>query len=161
MAQARSLSASELSQSPARSRPLSGRLARLGSRAALYAMIVIGAIFCLLPFTWQLSTALKTARDALVFPPIWMPNPIQWGNFVASMTIPGLPFGTFFANTIIITTLALTGNMVAAPIVAYSLARLRWPGRNQVFALVLATIMLPQQVTIIPQFILFKYFGWV
>jgi multiple sugar transport system permease protein len=137
------------------------RIAQLAGRILLYVVILAGAAGALLPFIWQLSTALKSARDDLVFPPIWIPAPPLWHNFYDSMTIPGLPFATFFANTIIITGLAMAGNIVTAPIVAYAFARLHWTGRDQLFALVLATIMLPAQVTIIPQFILFKEIGWV
>ena len=137
------------------------RLGRLAGRVVLYAIILIGAIGALLPFAWQLSTAVKSARDALVFPPIWIPSPVRLNNFYDSMTIPGLPFATFFANTVVITGLGMAGNLISAPIVAYAFARLRWKGRDRLFALVLATIMLPAQVTIIPQFILFKEIGWV
>jgi multiple sugar transport system permease protein len=137
------------------------RAVRVAGRVLLYLVILAGAAGALLPFIWQLSTALKSARDDLVFPPIWIPAPPLWHNFYDSMTIPGLPFATFFANTAVITGLAMAGNIVTAPIVAYAFARLRWTGRDQLFALVLATIMLPSQVTIIPQFILFKEIGWV
>jgi ABC-type glycerol-3-phosphate transport system permease component len=144
-------------------RPAAGtvRLSRQVGRLVLYAAIAVGAAGALLPFAWQVSTALKSARDALVFPPIWIPSPVHWGNFLASMTIPGLPFAIFFSNTIVITALGMAGNLTSAPIVAYAFARLRWTGRDRLFAVVLATIMLPAQVTIIPQFILFKELGWV
>lgn len=148
---------------PARRHPalLSRVTIRLIGRGSLYALLLLGAIACIVPFAWEVSTALKTAAAALAFPPRWIPAPAHWENFVAAMTIPGLPFATFFRNTLVITGLAMAGNLVTAPIVAYSFSRLRWQGRDLLFALVLATIMLPSQVTIIPQFILFKEVGWV
>jgi ABC-type glycerol-3-phosphate transport system permease component len=105
----------------------------------------------------MLSTSLKPAQQ--VFELNWIPDPIVWHNFKDALT--SAPFDTYFKNTLIITTLATLGAVVSSSLVAYSFARLRWPGRDLWFLLVLGTMMLPGIVTLIPQYILFAKLGWV
>ncbi|MGQ9555526.1 MAG: carbohydrate ABC transporter permease [Anaerolineae bacterium] len=139
----------------------SKRLSTAITRTATYLLLSIGAFFLLIPFAWMVSTALKEPGDALKFPPEWIPKPVVWHNFIEAVTLDYAPFGVFFKNTVIITFVAMFGQLLSASAVAFSFARLRWSGRDVLFMIVLATMMLPYQVTLIPVFILFKNLGWI
>lgn len=131
---------------------------RLGA-FVIHATLVTGSAIVLLPFVWMLSTSLKEPGAVFLFPPQFIPDPVVLRNYVEAMTV--IPFNVFFRNTAFITFLTLIGQVLSSSIVAYSFARLRWKGRDALFVLVLATMMLPRQVTLIPQFILFRYLGWI
>ncbi len=128
-------------------------------RAIVWALLLlIGSLF-LIPFFITLSDSLKAFRQVFAQPRIWIPIPPQWRNYVDIFLV--LPFFTFFKNTIMITALALFGQICSACLVGYSFARLRWPFRDTCFVLLLSTMMLPGQVTMIPIFLLFNKLGWV
>ncbi|NLT43507.1 MAG: carbohydrate ABC transporter permease [Anaerolineae bacterium] len=131
------------------------------TRTFTYIALVIGAFFLMIPFVWMVSTALKEPGDVLKFPPEWIPDPFVWTNFREAVTLPYAPMLVFLKNTVIITFVSMFGQLLSASMVAFSFARLRWWGRDVLFMIVLATMMLPSQVTMIPVFILFKELGWV
>ncbi|HLV80975.1 MAG TPA: carbohydrate ABC transporter permease [Chthonomonadaceae bacterium] len=135
------------------------RMLALLKAALIYAVLCAGAAVVLLPFLWMLSTALKPADQVLLFPPRWIPRPPRWGNFAEGWTT--LPFTLYLENTCLITVSVILGTLLTASMAAYSFARLRWPGRDLVFLLTLATLMLPAQVTMIPVFLLFRDLGWL
>ena len=112
-----------------------------------------------MPFLWMVSTSLKTPAAVFKIPTEWIPNPIVWANYPNAMTI--LPFGRFILNTAQITALAVVGATLSGSLAAFAFARLRWRGRNFMFVLVLTTLMLPFQVIMIPQFILFRELKWL
>lgn len=123
-------------------------------------IVLIGlGIVMMLPFLWLLTGSLKTEAEVFNWPPSIFPAVPQWSNYERGLTI--LPFNLFFRNTLIIAILATVGTTVSSSLVAFALARLRFPGRNALFAVVLSTMMLPGIVTLIPKFILFKQLGWV
>lgn len=124
-----------------------------------YLALLIGGIFVCLPFVWMISTSLKDEGSVFIFPPNWIPNPILWSNYSQALTV--LPFALFLRNTLITTLVPIIGVLISCSLTAYSFSRLRWPGRDICFVLVLATMMLPGQVTMIPKFILFRYLGWI
>lgn len=129
------------------------------SRAVTYTgLIVLGLAFAL-PLFWMVSTALKENEQVLVYPPEWIPSPAVWRNFPDAWSFS--PFNTYLKNTLIVTGVATFGQVVSASFVAYGFARMRFPGRDQLFMLLLATTMLPYIVTLIPQFILFRELGWI
>jgi len=131
----------------------------MGRAALIYVVLGAGAMVILLPFLWMVSTALKPAEQVLVYPPQWIPHPPRWSNFVEGWTT--LPFTLYLQNTCIITFSVILGTLLTASMAAYAFARLRWPGRDLIFLLTLATIMLPTQVTMIPVFLLFRNLGWL
>jgi ABC-type glycerol-3-phosphate transport system permease component len=131
---------------------------RLGQLAA-YILLTLGGIVMMVPFAWLVSSSLKSAQDVFLIPPEWIPSDPQWSNYKEVMD--RLPFFSYLRNTLIITFGALVGQVASAAISAYSFARLRWPGRDQIFAVILATIMVPYTVTLIPTFVLFNEFGWI
>ncbi|MBI2942315.1 MAG: carbohydrate ABC transporter permease [Chloroflexi bacterium] len=112
-----------------------------------------------LPFLWLISTSLKGPFEAYIFPPEWIPNPPHWENYPEVLT--KLPFGLYVRNTLTITLAALVGQVVTASMCAYAFARLRFPGRDAIFGIKLATMMLPSAVTLIPVYILFKELRWI
>lgn len=124
-----------------------------------YIILTVGAIVVSIPFLWMVSTSLKTLEDVWVIPPQWIPKPAIWKNYVDALTV--MPFLKYTINTLIITIGTIIGTLLSASLVAYGFSRLRFPGRDVLFVLLLATMMIPGQVTLIPTFILFKYLGWI
>lgn len=114
-----------------------------------------------LPFLWMLSTSLTARGMEFQVPPRWIPDPIVWGNYAEAIFRSGLPFPRFFVNTVIITLLNMVGVIFSSSFAGFGFARLRFPGRGVIFVLVLATMMLPGIVMLIPTYILFKTIGWV
>jgi len=125
-------------------------------------VLLLLAIFCVpfvAPLFWLISTALKTPEQVFIYPPVWIPNPPRFANFVEGWT--AAPFNRFFLNTLITTLIPMLGEVFVSAMVAYSFARVRWPGRDIVFSLCLATMLMPWVATFIPIFIEFKMLGWV
>ena len=112
-----------------------------------------------LPFIWLVSSSLKEERQIFQFPPTWIPNPVRWQNYVDALTYK--PFNIYLMNTMIIVTLNMIAIVGSASICAYGFARIKFPGRDFWFAIVLATMMVPYFVLMIPQFIIFSRLGWV
>ena len=128
-------------------------------RAVLYlAVIVIAAIF-FAPFLWTVATSLKDVSEVFVFPPTLFPQVPKPENYLR--IFEKVPFGLFYRNTIIVTLFATLGTVMSTTLVAYGFARKRFPGRNFLFLVVISTLMLPFEVTIIPQFLLFRELGWL
>ena len=135
------------------------RRAQIGHLLLHLALIAVGITF-LAPFAWLLSTSLKQSGTEFAYPPQWIPHPIVWSNYKTAL-VDVVPFFVYFKNTMIITVGATVGDVLMSAVVAYSFARLRWPGRNAMFMATLATLMLPSIVTIIPTFLLMRYLHWI
>ncbi len=110
------------------------------------------------PTLWMVSSSLKTQPEIFANPIVWIPAVPQWRNYVDAMQM--LPFATFAVNTFKISILTVLGVVLSSALVAYSFARLRWPGRDFFFGMLLGTMMLPEIITMIPMFIEFKTLGW-
>jgi multiple sugar transport system permease protein len=121
-------------------------------------LVVIGASMAI-PFLWMISTSLKNLAQAQVYPPVWIPDPPLWSNYVDVMT--RIPFPIFIVNSFKISILGVIGQVLSCSMAAYALSRLQFRGRNAFFVLLLSTLMIPYQVTMIPMFLIFKTFGWV
>jgi len=128
-------------------------------KTVLYIILISVGLVLVLPFLWMLSTSLKPSNQIFIFPPKWIPYPFKWSNYPEGWTI--LPFTTFLKNTTIITGLSVLGNLISCSLVAFAFARLRCHTRNFLFVLMLSTMMIPYQVIIIPQFIIFKTLNWI
>ena len=143
--------------------PVTGPTPKSGAgpwRAALsYAALSVGAVAMVIPFLWMLSTSLKTEMQAYRFPPIWIPDPIAWRNYPD--TWQALPFDLFFLNSALVSLVLTGGQLVTCSLGAFAFARLRFPGREQLFVLYLATLMIPFQVIMIPLFVLVSRMGWI
>jgi multiple sugar transport system permease protein len=123
-------------------------------------MILIGLSFVvLLPFFWMVSTSLKTKATMWQFPPQWIPDSPRWSNYVDAFSFA--PFSTYIMNTLTIELFVILGQVVSCTIVAYGFSRFRFRGREVLFMIMLATMLIPDQVTMIPLFLMFSKFGWV
>jgi len=125
----------------------------------LYIIVAILAVVFMFPFFWTMMSSLKSIQEISKFPPVWIPETLQWGNYNKTLTI--VPFMLWSYNSIFVVTLSTLGTVLSASLVAYSFARFRYRGRDVIFMITLGTMMLPAQVTLIPQFILFHKLGWI
>jgi ABC-type glycerol-3-phosphate transport system permease component len=123
----------------------------------IHALLLLGLVAVLMPIAWAISTSLKPYGELFVYPPVWIPIPPKWDNYPEALTF--LPFDLFFRNTALITGLDIAGKLLSCSIVAFSFSRLRWWGRDTLFLVMIATLMLPPQVTLIPQFVIWKELG--
>lgn len=133
-------------------------------QGVIYLLLAIGAVIVLLPFAWMVSTSLKTPEQLFNGRIDFIPNPAVPENYLnvwtsLSSIAPGMTFWRIIGNTLFITLLAMVGEIFSASIVAYGFARFRWRGRDVVFAIMLATIMLPSIITRIPGFLIWKEIG--
>lgn len=135
----------------------SGR--RTFTHCVTYLVLILIAVASLLPLVYMVSTSLKPTGMEYEFPIRWIPSPIVWQNYPKAFT--SVPTLIFLKNTLIITAVSLVGEVLTASLVAYGFARLRFPGRDFLFALMLSTLMLPYIVVMIPLFVVFRYLGWI
>ncbi|MBN1563880.1 MAG: carbohydrate ABC transporter permease [Anaerolineae bacterium] len=133
-------------------------------QAVIYTLLIIGGMLILIPFFWMVSTSLKTEDQLFIFPPRWIPDPVQFNNYwdaweQLNSIAPGLTFWRIIGNTLFITVLAMLGEMFSAAIVAYGFARFRFKGRDTIFFIMLSTMMIPATLTMVPGFIVWREFG--
>ena len=126
-------------------------------RVLLYIVLILIAVIMVVPFLWMLSTSLKTQYDAVKIPPVWIPDPPQWENYVKLFTEQ--PMFQFMLNTIKIVFFVVLGQLFFSSLAAYSFARISFKGRNVVFFFYIATLMVPGQVTMIPTYLMFAKAG--
>jgi len=129
------------------------------SNGLIYVLLTGIAIMMAAPFVWMLTTSLKSYDQVFIWPPKWIPQPIVWENYLRFWE--AAPFARYYLNTAILAMGVVFGRLVVCSLAAYSLARLQYPGRNFLFALLLSTMMLPDQVTLIPLFLITKRLGWL
>ncbi|HWG86015.1 MAG TPA: carbohydrate ABC transporter permease [Deinococcales bacterium] len=137
----------------------SARRARTAYAVTVYALLTLGALSFLFPLFWMISTSVKTDPQIFAYPPKWIPEPVRLLNYLDALAY--FPFWLYLRNSAFVTVLVVIGQVLSAAFVAYGFSRLRWPGRDALFLVVLATMMIPGQITMIPQFILFTRLGWV
>lgn len=126
-----------------------------GRRLVLRYLLLAGAaVLFLAPLYWMIASSLKPEYDVFARPPIWWPNPPRWQNYVEALT--KLPFQRYAVNTLIIAVFSVVGYTLSCTVVAYGFARLRAPGKDTLFVLMLATLMLPYPVVMIPQYVIFS-----
>ncbi len=128
-------------------------------RAFLYGVIGIGALIFSLPFLWMISTSVKPGAEVYVVPPRWIPSTFDWSNYIEPWK--NLPFLTFYKNTIIVTGVSIVATLLSSSLVAFGFARVRFRGRGFLFTLVISTLMLPPQVTLVPLYLLFTKMGMI
>lgn len=132
--------------------------ARTAATVGAYALLTIVGVILLFPILWMMLSSVKTVENVALFPPQWIPHPFAWHNYVELFTRPGWPL--YLRNSIIIAGLSTLGNVLSSSIVAFGFARLHFKGRDFWFAVVLSTMVLPEIITLIPRFLLFKTIGW-
>ncbi|GAB2697153.1 carbohydrate ABC transporter permease [Paenibacillus thermoaerophilus] len=133
---------------------------KAAGKAAYSIALVLGGVIMMYPVIWLFSNSLKGNADFIDGGLI--PNTFVWSNYAKGWSaIPGYTFADFFLNSLVIGVLSVIGTVLSSAVVAYGFARIRFPLRNMWFAILMLTLMLPTQVTLVPQYILFKSFGWV
>lgn len=136
------------------------RMVGISGRIVLQQIVIwFGAFLMLIPFAWMISCSLTTPQGVFETPMRWIPRPIYWTNYVKAFE--AMPTLLYTRNTILITALCIVGYLVSGSMVAYAFARLRWPGRDFLFYVLIATMMLPPQVTIVPLFVIFRNLHWI
>lgn len=131
----------------------------LGRSTLFYAFMLLLALIFVMPLIWMISTSLKNDPQTYHVPPIWIPWPMRPQNYPEALSAQ--PFGLFFLNSFHYSLFTVVGAIFSCSISAYGFARLRWRGRDALFAICLATMMVPFQVRMVPLFITFKHLGWI
>lgn len=149
-----------ISRPPTSYRVTVGRTRRhhVGSASRQVVIVIISAIF-VIPLLWMINTSLKTSAQVFTYPPILVPPKPQWSNFIQALTT--FHFGRYLINTAVISLLNVVGNLVSASLSAYGLSMVQWRHRERVFLLVLSTLLLPDAVTLIPLYTMFRSLGMV
>jgi multiple sugar transport system permease protein len=147
-------------QLPPRPGPRKRRTPRaIGASASKHSVLIVLSAMFALPLVWMLSTSFKTAQQALQLPVVWWPHPFLFSNYPDLFA--ALPYFRFFLNTFLYAGITIVGVCVSSSLVAYGFSRLRWPGRDAVFYVMLMTLILPFVCTLIPLFVMYKRFGWI
>ncbi len=132
---------------------------KIYSKLITYIFLIVLSIVFAFPLFWMISTSLKPNTQIFLFPPKLIPSPVMWENYIKA--IPLLRLNITLLNTFIIAVGCVIGSVLSSSLVAYSFARLRWPGRDLFFIILLSTMMIPYSVTMIPIFLVFNRLGWV
>ena len=134
---------------------------KLAGKAAVdlffYLLLILVGLTFLLPFLWMLSASLKSVAEIFSFPPRWFPRVRRWSNYTDIFSV--MPFGHFVFNSFKVSLLSTIGVVLSSALAAFAFARLRFPGRNLIFALLLSTLMVPGEVTLIPIFFIMRTLG--
>jgi multiple sugar transport system permease protein len=137
----------------------SRRRSRLLNTVLVYGGLIFLALTLIgIPIGWVVATALMDQKQIFAYPPVYIPNPVHWENF--ARVVERIPFARFTFNTLLICVVNIAGNVFSCSLVGFSFARLRFPGRNILFILLLSGMMIPNQILLIPQFVLFNALGW-
>lgn len=137
----------------------SDRVGRAVRGASSHLLLLLVAIVIGLPFIWMISTALKSPQEVAIFPPIWVPKTLRWDNFVTAWE--AAPFGRFYVNSLVVTTWGVVMEVMIAALTAYAFARIEFPGRNLLFMVMLAAMMIPGQMALVPNYVTLKHLGWI
>ncbi len=139
--------------------PLTPRLRQIGGRIGIYILLCIGGFIFAVPFLWLLTSSLKEPTKIWLFPPQWIPDPFRFENYSEALT--AAPFLRYTFNTMVVVGFNLIGTIFTTSMAAYGFARMRFKGRDVMFGILLATMMLPWAVTMIPKYIIFRNLGWL
>jgi ABC-type glycerol-3-phosphate transport system permease component len=132
---------------------------KVASYVTLELLLVVVAVLFFGPFLWLISTSLAPESQVFTRSIVWIPNPISWSNYANGLN--EFPFWQYFKNTMVICIAVVIGATASSSFIAYGFSRVSWRGREPLFVVVLATLILPYQVTLIPLYLLFKQFGWL
>ena len=129
------------------------------SQVTVSILLFLLALLVSFPFLWMVRTSFMLPTEALRFPPIWIPQSISLENYTNALTIQ--PFARYILNSLLIAISVVFGQLLTASLGAYAFARLQFPGRDKLFLLYLATMMIPSQVTLVPLFVMVARVGWI
>ncbi|HLK15946.1 MAG TPA: carbohydrate ABC transporter permease [Fimbriimonadaceae bacterium] len=134
--------------------------------AVVYFVLIVMSVLFFAPFLWLVSTALKPLDQTMKMPPVWIPHPFEWHNFWDAISygreqLGYIPFLVYARNTLLLCVVTVAGSVASNSVVAYSFARLKWPGRDLMFGVTLATMMVPFPVLMVPLFAFFRHLDWI
>lgn len=129
------------------------------SKVALHFVLIAVAAVFVVPFIWMVSSSFKTNADIFLFPPRWIPRPFVVSNYV--QLFEEMPFARFFMNSVKVSGLSTFGLLLSTSLAGYAFARFSFPGRDAIFYVLLATMMIPREVTMIPTFLIMRWLGWI
>jgi multiple sugar transport system permease protein len=135
------------------------RLRGLLGTILLHLVLLLGAATMILPFLWMVGTSLKDFGQVFIVPPTWVPDPVVWENYPNSFN--ALPFGHAYWNSFYIAAIVVGSQLLTCSMAGYAFARIKFPFSETIFILFLATLMIPQQVTIIPTYLIMRDLGWL
>jgi len=138
---------------------LSRRIRRWIGNGAIYIVMTAIAFVFMIPLFWMISTSLKGRWEVFTYPPQWIPEVFHWENYREAFS--RYPLGRFMLNSALLVAINLVGELLSVPLVAYGFARLRFPGKNVLFLLMLGTMMLPGHIKLIPLFTIYNRLGWL
>lgn len=127
-------------------------------RGVLYLLLFGGCAIMLLPFFWMVTTSLKTSSEVMQFPPKWIPSNLQWVNYIKAWN--AAPFGYYFFNSFFIAITTTIGELITSVLAAYAFAKMRFFGKNVLFAIMLATLMIPGEMLLVPNYVTITRLGW-
>lgn len=131
----------------------------IAKKIAVYLLLVLGAVTMLIPFAWMLLTSIKTPGEAMSMPPVWIPDDPQFDNYLEAWS--AAPFGRYLFNSITVTVLSTLGELLTTILAAFAFAKMQFYGKNLLFTVLIATMMVPGELLIIPNFVTLSAFGWV
>ncbi len=137
----------------------SARASRIISQILAHSTLLILSFLFFIPFFWMITSSFKINSQLSAFPIVWVPNPVTFEHYTNGLQ--QVPFTRWILNTLIVCAFSVLGTVISCAMVAYGVSRINWPWRNPLFAVLLATTMIPDQVTFIPLFIIFRNLGWV
>ncbi|MBI2297400.1 MAG: carbohydrate ABC transporter permease [Armatimonadetes bacterium] len=135
-------------------------------RPLVHLVLIAGSLVCLFPLLWMISTSLKPITETMTLPPRWIPSVWQWVNYPRAVMYQSdklgyIPFLVYAQNTLYLAVLGVTGCVLSNAVVAYGFSRIRWRGRETLFAITLATMMIPFPVTMVPMYVLYRHLHWI
>jgi len=125
----------------------------------MYVLMFAGCAIMLLPFFWMVTTSFKTEIEALRMPPQWIPSSFQWSNYAKAWN--AAPFGRYFFNSFFMAITTTVGEVITTILAAYAFAKMRFFGKNVLFAILLGTLMIPGQMLLLPNYVTIARFGWL
>lgn len=132
---------------------------RLFHKTIIYMLLLVGAAFILLPFVWMISTSLKPSNEVLIMPPKWIPSKLVWENY--KIAFESAPFKRYFLNSVFVSAMVTVGELITTILAAFAFSRINFRGRELLFSILIATMMVPGEVLIIPNFVTLSKFGWI
>lgn len=130
-------------------------------KGIVYVLLVILSVIFMLPIIWLFANSLKSQEQIFAFPPIFFSGTLHWENFKEAFTFNSLPFGRFLLNSIYITVISMFASVLSSAFIAFGFSRIRWRGRDVIFYIVIITMIIPQEILITPQFMLYNKLGFL
>ena len=130
-------------------------------KGIVYVLLVILSVIFMLPIIWLFANSLKSQEQIFAFPPIFFSGTLHWENFKEAFTFNSLPFGRFLLNSTYITVISMSASVLSSAFIAFGFSRIRWRGRDVIFYIVIITMIIPQEILITPQFMLYNKLGFL